>query len=118
MGYKGFEDLEVWQRSKGLCIRVFKVLRHSKEWSVKDQLVRSALSIPSNISEGSERRTNKEFVQFLGYSKGSAGELRTQLLIAGESGIIEKQEADKLCEEVKTITSMLQSLIKYLEKTQ
>lgn len=116
MSYKGFEDLEVWRRSKDVCVKVFLALKFCRDFGLKDQMQRSAISIPSNISEGFERRSKKEFMQFLGYAKGSAGELKTQILIAGESKSIDQEEANKLYKEVKEISSMLQGLINHLSE--
>ena len=111
--YLGYENLEVWKRSSNLCIAIIKALRPSKDYELKSQILKSAISIPSNISEGYERRTKKEFINFLGYAKGSAGELKTQIQIAGKVETIEKGKAEKLFKEAKEINSMLQGLITY-----
>ena len=76
-----FEELDVWKRSSRLCCDLYKSLNDLKDFGFKDQITRSALSIPSNIAEGYERNSNKEIANFLNYAKGSAGELRTQLYI-------------------------------------
>ena len=70
-----FEDLEVWKRSARLCADIYKVFMHSKDFGFKDQITRSALSIPSNIAEGFERKSDKEIANFINYAKGSIGEL-------------------------------------------
>ena len=75
----GFEDLEVWKRSARLSADIYKTLANLKDYGFKDQITRSGLSIPSNIAEGAERESIKEFINFLSYAKGSAGELRTQI---------------------------------------
>jgi four helix bundle protein len=79
MAYQSFEDLEVWQRGCRLTVDIFKVFTNCKNFSFKDQIQRAALSIPSNIAEGSERGSSKYFGHFLNIAKGSCGELRTQL---------------------------------------
>ena len=81
-----FEDLEVWKRSCRLCVEIYKTLEACKEFGFRDQATRSALSIPSNIAEGYERNTPKEYTRFLKIAKGSCGELRTQLYIGIELG--------------------------------
>jgi len=73
---------------------------------------RSAVSIPSNISEGFERKGNKEFIQYLYIAKGSCAELRTQLYIAMKTQTIDNQKASELIEVTKKISAMLYSLIK------
>ncbi len=115
MRYKGFEDLDVWQRSKKLTISIFKALKDCREYGMKDQIIRSSLSIASNIAEGYERKSDKEFIRFLHYSKGSAAELKTQLLIAGQSNIIDPETAKQLVNEATQIASMLEGLVKSIK---
>jgi len=60
-----FEDLEVWKKSVRLSISIYNELKNCKDYGLRDQIQRSAVSIPSNIAEGYERNTNKEYIQFL-----------------------------------------------------
>ena len=76
-----FENLEVWKRGCRLAVDVCVASSKTREFVLKDQITRSAISIPSNIAEGAERSSDADFSRFLSYSKGSCGELRTQLLI-------------------------------------
>ena len=76
-----FESLDVWKRAVGLSAEMYKQSSVVKDYGFKDQITRSALSIPSNIAEGYERESVKETINFLNYAKASCGELRTQLLI-------------------------------------
>ena len=110
MAYQSFEDLEVWQRGCRLTVQVFKSFRSCKEFTLRDQIQRAALSIPSNISEGSERGSLKDFAHFLNISKGSCGELRTQLYIARKLDYLGKSDFDKLVTESREISSMLEGL--------
>ncbi len=107
-----FEDLKVWQKSKSLAVELYNLFKDSKDYSFKDQITRSALSIPSNISEGFERESNKELIRFLYIAKGSCGELRTQLIIAKEINYLENKTADNLINITLEISYMLNSLIK------
>jgi len=109
-----FEQLSVWKRSCRLTVNLYNALKDCKDYGFKDQMTRAAVSIPSNIAEGHERRTSKEYSQFLTIAKGSAGELRTQLYIAAEIGILEKQEALSFIKELREISSMLQGIISKL----
>ena len=107
-----FEDLTVWQAGVDLSIEVYNVLNNSRDFGLKNQIQRSAVSIPSNIAEGFERQTNKEFIQYLLIAKGSAGELRTQLHIADNVNEIDHHIAQKLISKATEISAMLQGLIK------
>jgi len=107
-----FEDLEVWRKSVRLSIQIYQELKGCKDYGLRDQIQRSAVSVPSNIAEGYERNTNKEYIQFLHIAKGSCGELRTQLYIAGELGIISKERTKELIGVTKEISAMLYKLIK------
>ncbi|MCB9211412.1 MAG: four helix bundle protein [Ignavibacteriales bacterium] len=107
-----FEDLEIWKRSVKLSIDVYKNFEDLKDFGFKDQITRSALSIPSNIAEGFERESNKEFIHFLQYAKGSCGELRTQLFIGIEIDYIQSEIGKKLFTEAEEISYMLNAFIK------
>lgn len=77
-----FEDLEVWKSAMDLAEMVYKLTNTtelSKDFGLRDQIRRSAVSVPSNISEGFERNANNQFIYFLVIAKGSCGECRTQL---------------------------------------
>ncbi len=112
MSGQRFEDLEVWRKSKNLSVAMYKTFRECRDFGFRDQVTRAALSIPSNIAEGYERGSNKEFVRFLLIAKGSCGELRTQILIAAEVDLLSGDKANMLVEEAKEISYMLSSLIK------
>jgi len=112
-----FEKLEVWKQSCRLTITLYKLLKETKEYWIRDQMLRSALSIPSNISEGCERNSTLEFKRFLNISKASAAELRTQIYIASKIGVIQKDDTNNFIKELKQITKMLQSLINLIKKT-
>ena len=110
MAYQSFEDLEVWQRSCRLSVEVFQTFESCKKYSLKDQIERAGLSIPSNIAEGAERGSAKDFAHFLNFSKGSCAELRTQLYIARKLALLGKNDFDELVRETKEISAMLQGL--------
>lgn len=107
-----FEDLEIWKRSVQLCINIYNTLNDLKDFGFRDQITRSALSIPSNIAEGFERESNKEFLRFLQYAKGSCGELRTQLYIGIKINYIESEFGQKQFKEAEEISYMLNAFIK------
>jgi four helix bundle protein len=116
VGTENFKDLMVWQRAKDLAVEVY---RHTalgelcKDFGLRDQMRRSAVSVPSNIAEGEERETAKEAVRHMYIAKGSLGELRTQIIIASEVGYLEQDLAIHLQSECDQIGKMLGSLIRY-----
>jgi four helix bundle protein len=107
-----FEDLEVWKRAVKLSGNIYKELKGLKDYGFKDQITRSGLSIASNIAEGFERESQKENIAFLSYSKGSSGELRTQIYIGIDIGYIDKKIGEEWSKETREISSMLSGLIK------
>lgn len=97
--FRTFEELEVWQYGMNLCEQVYALSENSvfsKDFSLRDQIRRSAISIPSNISEGFERGSEKQFIYFLVIAKGSCGELRTQLNLANRLKYIDKGTYEKM----------------------
>jgi four helix bundle protein len=115
MGYQSFEELDVWKRSCSTATRIYQLLKDCKDYGLKDQMTRAAVSIASNISEGAERDSINEFIRFLHIAKGSAAELRTQAYIANEVGLFSPEAAKELIEELKVISSMLHALITSLK---
>jgi four helix bundle protein len=115
MAYQSFEDLEVWQKACRLAVRIYEVLRDSRDYGLKDQMTRAAISIASNIAEGSERNSNAEFMRFLNISKGSAAELRTQVYIACRVSVITEDIQREIASELRSISSMIHGLIKSIK---
>jgi four helix bundle protein len=99
-----FEKLDVWKRSCRLSVDVYGALRRCRDYGIRDQITRSALSVPSNIAEGYERDSGNEYMRFLRIAKGSCGELRTQLYIAREIGVLEAQQARDFISEAMEIS--------------
>jgi len=104
---KGFEDLEVWKNAMQLVVAIYAEFKENKDYGFKDQLQRAAVSIPSNVAEGYERQSNKEFIQFLYIAKGSSGELQTQLYIAEKLKYISKDKSRELIDKSKKVSSMI-----------
>jgi four helix bundle protein len=110
MAYQSFEDLEVWQRGCRLSVGIFESFADCRNFTLKDQIGRASLSIPCNIAEGSERGSTKDFAHFLNFSKGSCGELRTQLYIARKLKLLNKTNFESCVAETKEISAMLEGL--------
>ena len=115
-----FEDLEVWKRGCQLAVDVYVANHSSRDCGFKDQMQRSAVSIPSNIAEGCERDSTPDFIKFLRYSKGSCGELRTQLYISErvcrKLDLPPLDRSREMIAETKELSKMLQGLINALKR--
>ena len=109
-----FEDLEVWKRSSRLAVSVLELIDPIKLYALRDQMARCCISVPSNIAEGAERESNRDFRRFLSIAKGSVGELRTQLYIGLAAKIFTSEAAMPLVQEAKEIGSMIEGLRKKL----
>jgi four helix bundle protein len=115
-----FEDMAVWEESRAFADTIYGVTGEgsfAKDFALRDQIRKAAVSIPSNIAEGFERDRRGEFVQFLRYAKGSAGEVRSQLYHARDRGYIEEETFEELRADVVSLSRQIQGFIKYLEST-
>lgn len=114
-----YEDLEVWKMSMDLCLEVYNATnqeKFSKDFGLKDQIRRCSVSIPSNIAEGFERDSTNQFLYFLTITKGSAGELRTQLIIASRLNYIESNQFQLLVNKCIETEKQLGGFKNYLLK--
>jgi len=117
---KKFEDVEAWKVSRELCNNIGSLIDNGSfksNYRLIGQIEGSSGPIMDNIAEGFERGTRAEFIQFLGYSKGSCGELRSQLYRALDRKYINQQQFDDFYSLAVRISSMLQKFISYLQKT-
>src|SRR6266581_4351198 len=120
MVVKVFEDLEVWKEGRRLTQGIYQLTRNenfSKDFALRDQIRRAAVSIMSNIAEGFERGGNQEFVQFLYIAKGSCGEVRSQLYVALDQEYIDQKIVDNLLINLKRLSVMMKHLIDHLERS-
>ena len=111
--FRKLEEIEVWKRGCRLAVDVYRLSGKeplAKDWGLRDQIRRAAISIPSNIAEGYERDSPAEFRRFLFIAKGSCGELRTQLYIIKALGLSCDEEVNLLIQECIEISSMLKTL--------
>ena len=111
-----FEDLEIWKEGMRISVKIYKLLKDCKDFGFRDQIQRASVSVPSNIAEGYERQTNKEFIQFLFIAKGSCGELRTQLYLAKEFNYIKQEDFQIVLQQSKLLSSKIQNFIKTRRK--
>lgn len=118
--YNRAEEMEVFIRARLLVKEIYKKTSESKmsrDYSLRDQMQRSSVSILSNIAEGFDRGSDKDFVKFLYISKGSLSELRAQLMICNDLNYLDDPSFSKLNDECLEIGKMLGKLITYLKKT-
>ena len=118
MGVIRFEDLECWQRARSLAVELYMISNSGelgKDFGLRDQIRRAAVSIASNIAEGKERETIAEFIRYLYIAKGSAGELKTQLLIAQDIGYLDQMSSKELRLKIESVSAMIGALIKTLK---
>jgi len=116
-----FEDLKIWQDARSFNKNLFNVLLlvdDVKFGYLKNHLFKTSGSIMDNIAEGFEREGNKEFIQFLYYSKGSAGEIKSQLYRAFDLNLINEVNFEDLTNQLVNISSQLSLFIKYLKKSE
>ena len=112
-----FEDLEVWKRSTRLTAAIYKHFRDLRDFGYRDQITRSALSVPSNVAEGFERESTAETLRFFVYAKGSCGELRTQIHVGLEIGYIDSATGATWLDETREISAMLVGLMRSVERS-
>jgi len=108
-----FEDLIVWQKSMNLAEEIYRVTKQkafARDWGLRDQVRRAAVSIPSNISEGYGRFSGKDFRHFLAIANGSANELRTQIQLAARIGYVDKETAGRLVSQSIEVSKMVKGL--------
>ena len=118
--FKTYEEIEAWQRGRKLVQNVYAATRGGefvRDYGLKDQIQRVAVSVCSNIAEGFERRGNKEFVKFLWYAKGSAAEVSSQLYHAKDLSYIDDSKFRSLYEQAKAIAGMLHNLIRTISSS-
>ena len=115
-----FEDLKVWQKGISLVKQVYLVTRQgeiSRDFGLRDQLRRAAVSIPTNVAEGFERYSRKEYVNFLNIAKGSAGEVRSLVRVALEVGYFDRPTYDELYNQALDLSRMLSSQINAIKRS-
>ncbi|MDR1950627.1 MAG: four helix bundle protein [Bacteroidales bacterium] len=118
MEKSSYQGLLVWQKAMNLTNAIYKLVKKlPKEelYSLSDQMRRAVVSIPSNIAEGQDRNTKKEFAQFLTMARGSRAELETQLLICVKVGYLKETDISEAMNQLKEIGKMLTSLINKLK---
>jgi four helix bundle protein len=119
--FNSFEEINSWQKARQFNKRVYEITDNQnfkRDFDLVRQIRRASISISSNIAEGFERNTDKEFIHFLYIAKASAGEVRSQLYLASDLNYIEKVEFEELFKNVSDISKLISGFIKYLNDSQ
>ncbi|PZR23922.1 MAG: four helix bundle protein [Flavobacterium psychrophilum] len=117
--FNSFEEINSWQKARILNRKIYTITDNDsfrKDFDLARQIRRASVSISSNIAEGFERNTDKEFIHFLFVAKGSAGEVRSQLYLALDLNYITQEVFVELLSEINEISKLLSGFIKYLSK--
>jgi len=112
-----FEDIDAWKQARELTRAVYRVTgvgEFARDFGLRDQIRRAAVSILSNIAEGFERDGNKEFLQFLSLAKGSCGEVRAQLYVAFDQSYLSEVQFQELTEQTIRVSRLIAGFRKYL----
>lgn len=110
--------MDIWKEAVKIAVKIYKITSEGKlerDFRAKDQLRAAAISIFNNIAEGFEYTSNKAFLRFLLYAKGSAGELRSELFVLKEAEMIDKDIFQELHDDVKRLSRNIQGFRKYLK---
>ncbi len=113
MGIRSYEQLKVWQKAMDFVERIYKaveVFPKKEQYRLTDQLCRAAVSIPSNIAEGSSRKSTKEYARFVSIALGSVAETETQLTIARRLNYMDQETCSHLMAAMGEIGRMLNAL--------
>lgn len=115
-----FEDIIAWQKARVLTRQVYACTKadpFAKDFGLRDQIQRAAVSTMANIAEGYERRGDKEFIQFLSTSKGSCGEVRSHLYAALDQGYVSEDEFADLSRKAIEVSRLIAGLMSYLRES-
>ena len=114
---KSYKDLKVWQKGRELVRAVYVVTESfpkKEQYRLADQLCRAVVSVPSNIAEGSSRRSTQEYIRFVNIAFGSLVEVETQLILAMDLGYISEKELNTISNDVTELAKMLNALLNAL----
>jgi four helix bundle protein len=117
--YNNFEDLPVWKEAIVLAVQIYKITKEEKfkrDYGLSEQIRRAAVSVSSNIAEGFERSSRKEFIRSLYIAKGSVSEVRSQVFLSKELGYLDGDFSEKLLGQTRSLSRRIGALISFLKK--
>ena len=116
-----FEDIVAWQKARSLTKEIYATTRignFARDFGLRDQIQRASVSTMSNIAEGFERGGDKEFIQYLSHSKGSCGEVKSQLYVALDQSYISAAGFDQLYAQADEVSRLVGGFMGYLQRSQ
>ena len=116
MSIQKFEDVIAWQKGQDYAVGIYSIFTGLKDYAYKDQICRAVISISSNVAEGFDRQSNKEFVRFLYISLGSCSEVKSLLYLAKRLNYISEEEKLKWLEMGNEISRIIRGLIKSMQQ--
>ena len=117
--FKKFEEILAWQKTRQLCSEIYLITNTGKfgnDFSLKDQIRRSAVSVMANTTEGFDRRGDKEFARFLNISKASLSEVKSHLYVAYKVDYVTDEKLNFLFPQIEEVGKLISGLIKYLKE--
>jgi len=115
-----FTELRVWQRSHSLALEIYRITRSfpsDERFGLTSQMRRAAASVPTNIAEGSKRRSNSEYARFLNIAEGSLAETEYLLMLSRDLGFAASDQTDNALKEISEVARMLSALQSKVERT-
>ena len=113
-----FEEIEAWKNARELTKQIYQLSAigaFSRDFGLRDQIRRAAVSVMSNIAEGFESQTQALFIKYLGVAKASAGELRSQLYIASDLGYLSPEDLENTISLAEKVSRQIYRFVKYLQ---
>ena len=115
MKIERFEEIEAWKEARKLVKEIYSCFSKCQDFAFRGQIQRAGISIMSNIAEGFERNTNKEFINFLSIARGSLAEVKSLLYTANDIGYIDKPIFDQIFARILAVNGLLNDFISYLK---
>ena len=119
MKIEKFEDIDAWREARKLVNMIYDVSNNgnfSNDYGLRDQIRRASISAMSNISEGFDRETNKEFIQFLIIARASVSEVKSHMYVALDRKYLSIEEFDSIYNQANTVINLINGFIRYLLK--
>ena len=115
MKIERFEDVDSWKKARLLVRDVYRLLTSCKDYGFKDQMQRAAVSVMSNIAEGFDRGSNREFTQFLVISRGSVSEVKSLAYAGFDIGYLDERSFQVICAHCVKLVNVIDGFIRYLK---
>jgi four helix bundle protein len=115
---ENFEDIEAWKEARQLVREIYGYLKECRDFGFRDQMQRAVISIMSNIAEGFERGSNKEFVQFLTIARGSLAEVKSLSYAAVDIGYLDEMQNNLILERCNRLGNLINGFIRYLKNSE